>query len=556
MKINRVTINNFLGLRHLDIECGPLTLIAGPNASGKTTVTDAIRFALIGEPGRVKLKRDLASLLPPGAKDGKVRVDFDGRHVTRLVKSGNPDAGSGTWVPPHHLEHVLDAQRLAGLDETGRRRVLLGVTGTEVTTEAITREVEARGLSLLRFEIVRPLLRAGFDAASAEAAKNATEAKGAWRAVTGETYGSKKAETWAAEIPEVAPDEVEAAAYALSQARAYASDADQNLGRVRAQIEQTQKAAALRAEAARLPGLLGLLEIESAAVDALQTDIAKIESAAHPPQGLIMPCPSCGKRLAYSRGTLEVAAASHAIGAPEAAQRLQQLRTQLAQCKDKTRKLEAAVATARAAESASQSVSEVDPMMLEAWQDASAEATAHLRRAEAAHQTVLDRSRAAAAAREKTQQSAAHHAEVEAWLALADALSPDGIPAELLGRALGPVNARLAQSASATGWMRVEISRDMEITADGRPYRLCSESERWRIDAMLAEAVAHLSGLRLLVLDRLDVLDLPGRQAALRWLMGLSADLDTILVAGTMKAPPRLPEPCRVVWLGPQEQPA
>ena len=42
------------------------------------------------------------------------------------------------------------------------------------------------------------------------------------------------------------------------------------------------------------------------------------------------------------------------------------------------------------------------------------------------------------------------------------------------------------------------------ITAGGREYRLLSESERYRVDAVLAEAVANLSGARLLVLDRAD----------------------------------------------------
>ncbi|MGK9630576.1 hypothetical protein O6383_24315, partial [Salmonella enterica subsp. enterica] len=83
-------------------------------------------------------------------------------------------------------------------------------------------------------------------------------------------------------------------------------------------------------------------------------------------------------------------------------------------------------------------------------------------------------------------------------LEIADALSPDGIPGEMLAEALGPMNARLGASAVAAGWSIPQITADMEITGDGRPYALLSESEKWRADAMIAEAVSYLSGLRLL----------------------------------------------------------
>ena len=57
---------------------------------------------------------------------------------------------------------------------------------------------------------------------------------------------------------------------------------------------------------------------------------------------------------------------------------------------------------------------------------------------------------------------------------------------------------------------------------------------------MIAEAVSHLSGVKLLVLDRFDVLDLKGREDALYWLDGLAqdGDIDTALVFGTLKAIP------------------
>ena len=85
-----------------------------------------------------------------------------------------------------------------------------------------------------------------------------------------------------------------------------------------------------------------------------------------------------------------------------------------------------------------------------------------------------------------------------------------------------------------------------------RAYNLLSESEKWRCDAMLAAAVAQLSGVRMLVLDRFDVLDLPGRADLIAWLDILAADgdIDTALVFGTLKAlPAQLPDTIAAHWI-------
>lgn len=71
-------------------------------------------------------------------------------------------------------------------------------------------------------------------------------------------------------------------------------------------------------------------------------------------------------------------------------------------------------------------------------------------------------------------------------------------------------------------------------------------------DPLLAEAIAFLSGTRLLVLDRFDVLDLQGRGDLLAWLDILASDgeIDTALIFGTLKAAPsNLPETVAAHWI-------
>ena len=162
--------------------------------------------------------------------------------------------------------------------------------------------------------------------------------------------------------------------------------------------------------------------------------------------------------------------------------------------------------------------------------------------------------RAASLAEKRTGDAAVHAADVAAWSAIGDALAPDGIPAELLAAALGPINARLAQSAADAQWTRVDITADMLICTGlhQRPYALLSESERWRCDAMIAEAIAHLSGTKLLLLDRFDVLDVPGRSDLIAWMDVLTdnGEIDTAVIFGTLKVlPVSLPATFGAHWM-------
>src|SRR5690606_2032423 len=71
---------------------------------------------------------------------------------------------------------------------------------------------------------------------------------------------------------------------------------------------------------------------------------------------------------------------------------------------------------------------------------------------------------AAAQAQSRTGAAAAAHRDAQEWQAAIDALSPAGIPAEILLKGLGPVNRILAQLAQALNFPRVVIiDSDIDI---------------------------------------------------------------------------------------------
>lgn len=151
-----------------------------------------------------------------------------------------------------------------------------------------------------------------------------------------------------------------------------------------------------------------------------------------------------------------------------------------------------------------------------------------------------DAANKAKAAAEKTRRAAEHHEGITGWDAVAKALAPDGIPGEILGETIAPLNALLKTISQQSEWPLVQIGADMSIRVDGRHYGLWSESGRWRADAALAAMIAAQSGIKYVVLDRIDVLSLHNRGKLMKWLAVAtrSGFLDGALVLGTLKAQP------------------
>lgn len=67
---------------------------------------------------------------------------------------------------------------------------------------------------------------------------------------------------------------------------------------------------------------------------------------------------------------------------------------------------------------------------------------------------------------------------------------------------------------------------------------------------MLALTIAQHSGLRFVILDRFDVLDLPGRGHLLGMLVAKPQTIDSAIVCGTLKTnPAKLLATNNAVWI-------
>lgn len=577
MQITGLDLTNWLAHRHLTARFERMTVIAGPNAAGKSSIADAIAFVLLGAARRVEGKGDRPQLISDGAERGTVLLHVGDITIQRDVATGKMKASKGLPLDgtvKDAIPYLLTTTAFAKASADDRRVLLLRVMQIDLTPAGIRRTLAERGHAT---DIIEGLPADGtVEQMCTHAERQASEWRGSWRAHTGEAYGPVKAETWAAQEPETAPapGALAAAKQALEHITATLADLQREQGALdagrAARARYDELVAGLRVRV----GGLDAVRIEAraaadhlakataslvAAEDALAPPAARAPSRSEERGGTpAARCPTCGGVIASAARA--PAPAQPAAPAP-ADDALRQARAIHTAATLRSQTAERALADAEGAQATLDSIiQEPAPSAARAGLDDEVQrdiADALRRQTEA--QTKVQEITAAEAkvrkAAQLTHLAARAHAQVKAWIKMADDLSPSGIPNELLTKGLGGFNDTLAWIGAETHWRPVLIGEDMAITAGGRPYGLLSESEQWRVDASIVVALALHSDVRFIVLDRLDVLEPGARSGALAWVHGLVAreEIDTALVLGTMAKPPQVPAGVGSIWLGPKQ---
>lgn len=567
MKLGQLKIDNVQGIRHLDVTlaAAPVTLFAGGNHVGKSTLADCLRMAIRGETPRVKLKKDYGQMVRDGAKKGSVSLTCDDG-ITRMFalpkgEWSENEADSMTAL-------TLDMHKFSSLDDATKRKVIFRITGMNPTPDAIAKRLVELGCESDKVNKVKALILTGVEGANKEAKTATSQARGAWEQITGTKYGIDKAQDWKAARPEYDAD---AHAAALQELEELNADRDKQADALiraendyRAMAESQQKRDELLSKSSMIPRIeakLNASQMELGRVTAYRDNLR--QRAEGPQEPRLFHCPSCSASL-------------HHDSKDPGARLLEYIKPEFTADPDAVRKLPEADASV---DMMIRTVAN-DTANLDAAKKAKAELDA-LGAVAGDQKTILQiidgqrlRIQAIKSERAKVESevyamnaaklaleqantkeadAAARHADIVAWTKIAEHLAPDGVISEFLTNALRKVNSRLAQSAADSQWPVVVITPDMEITYGGRLYGLCSESEKWRADAMITEAISNLSGLRMMVLDRMDVLEPADRTSLIVWMDILVEDLqalDTCIVMATLKEPPKkLPACFQCFWM-------
>ena len=564
MKLDRITAENLLGIQRVDIPLPtPVVVIAGANGNGKTSIIDAVVLAMTGQPARsVNLKKDYLQMVHNAKGIGTATVLAEGGEEFCMVLP----KGKGHHSEHHALPFVLDPGLLVHMKPADRKSALFNLLGLDLTAKAVKPRMAAMGLDMAKAERVLPMLRVGFEDAAKVAAEAATQSKGAWKQVTGEQWGSDKGAAWKAQRPAaVSGDAVQSSKTRCTDLESTLASAQQMVGVCRANLQSAQsdvnRRTQLAEKAEQIERLQKKLATDEQSLAEWDADLAKTRNQAGvaPRVGLLhdlaasvadlLPfAPGDSAAKADAVASLQAYEIEHgkvnASGGDEKARarlpNVQASRDLMARSVENARRdLNAALA----AKAELDAMTPVDIASLSAelseHEASAAKLAADLRQAREALDALMVAQRAADSADASTLRAAELHNEIMAWLAVAEALGPAGIPGQMVAEGMAPLTSRLAQSAEDTGWPVVAVDpTDATITYGCRPYQLLSKSEQWRTQAMLAEAISHVSGLKLLALDGLDVLGSVERGQAITWFdtLAINAEIDTLLVTATLKS--------------------
>lgn len=473
MKLNYLGIIGFQGIESLEVDKpNPVIVFSGPNASGKSSVRDAIQFALDGGSARCKLKKDYGNQLVNVAtnkKDAVVTVELGDTEYQRKVATGNI---TGDEEPnfPAILPWLLGTEKLSQTDPKIAQKIVMNAAGIKMTRDTIKDRLISAGVYPKHVTTIMPFLRSGFPAGLKEAKTKISGKRGEWKGITGEVYGSDKAETWTPSVVE--------AKKRLDQAYI---DAASNKGKMDDFTDKRDQLTKGMVMGGSLPA-------------STYMDIGQ--------------CPGCGVEIRKQSGKLYV-------------------------------KGEEPAQPARPEPIKGDTWESLDRMVSAATQAvgmANANA-ANIKKEIDASQSIADNAKVV-------------HKELQEWDKLAKLLQPDGLAKALIAEALIPINDRIAATCDLTGWPLISITDDLRVWYGQFHYELASESEQWRADAAIAEALALLSGVKMFALDRMDILAPGDRGVFIRWIDSVKPEHDTIIVMATLKTEPKMPYGFTSVWLG------
>lgn len=287
--IQRIKIENFIRIPYLDLQVKrPVLLLVGSNEAGKTSFAEAIRFVMFGDNPRVMYKKDFDQLVTNGAKRGSVELTFNNYSVKRNVKDAKATGDTDALPTDSVVASIaFGVHRFVDLAPADRRGLLMRLMGVEITPEKITAELKERGINDTTIGRYEPIYKSGLAAAFDKADRITKESRGEWKGVTGENYGSEKAETWK-------PESVGISVAELNQGVA---DLDVEIAKL-----QTERDSVLQP---------------------ILTRISEMDHVIDAQRGI--PCPSCGTELLYQGGKLAMyAGASEAVKSMQVKLRLVQ----------------------------------------------------------------------------------------------------------------------------------------------------------------------------------------------------------------------------------------
>lgn len=500
----KIVVRNFRTVSYAEIEGGPIVLLAGLNAAGKSSIITAAALALTGRAvPDDRTKKDAASLIKRGEDEGFVAMTDgdDGEHI-RI-----------TWPSAQVSEDVgrmTASDVAAGLDTpVGRKHAeiaeaLLKFIPAEPTREQFQTEFAAftppapqKALD----GVWSHIQDSGWDAAADAVQASGRRLKASWEALTQDNWGSRKGATWkpqgwADDLKDVTVDkldaEIKSLEASLENAIAGAAVSEADMKRWREDVElATQSEKGLKAaKGAQDTALQHVTDAKKKFDEAPALNFEDEQS-----------CPHCGGSLIV-RGTMIMEFPNEQVKKADEikARRLAHQKAEMAmkkaegefhRAKQTVDTLERNISAGKAAQK------KLDVAGGRQEADKVDEFRSALEDRKATREIVV-----------AATQAAKWHDAIMVNAQIQKVMAPDGLRRKVLGEALDAFNAKhLAPLTHVAGWGEIKITPELYFTYNGELYGDCSVSEQWRVRTVVQVAIAAVDGSAMVLVDGIDVLD-------------------------------------------------
>lgn len=529
----KVSVRDFRGCDRAEIDASGITLLVGDGGSSKTSICMAVAAAGSGQilPVDGLTKGRAGILVRNGTDHARSEIVSDtGRATIRWPQCEYEVEGDAPYASPF----AVGLKAFSGLAEKERATVLREYVAEDPTPtkDDLTSELKEYRVSAEVAEVVwKTIDEHGWDAAHVRAKEKGAQLKGQWQEVTGENYGSKKAESWRPEgFDEGDPSQTDE-----GNEESFAAEVEgtkRRLERAIAQqaVSEAELAAHRAAASATVPNIAALRSELSTALAELEE--AKSRRAGLPPATNApgVPCPHCGGSLHVYQGRLSKA---ETIAAPELKKREAAI---LSADKEVTRleeKVSHAESSLSDAERAAANRDAAARKLSDAEARTGGEDPEGVRSSLAAAEAKL-------AAYRKWRSAKKHHRSILINQAIIDVLDPTGLRRRKLLKLLERLSDEVfAPLCKVAGWKPVTINEALEVCYGGRTFGMLCRSEKKRADIVMQIGMARVDKSALIVIDDAEFIPMGARKGLI---MMLAETGIPSIVAMMVPSPGKVPD--------------
>ena len=502
----RLKIENYRGIKNADIDVSRIALICGKNATGKSAIAQSAIAALTGNPMPITgvLKTMAGLFVKSGAASGSVSLESpEGTARVEWPRAVYKTTGT----PPVISEIAAGKISLADLEPTKRSEALIAILNALPTFKDLENRLSAEDVSPESITHIWEFINAqGWDAAHTHAKEQGAKLKGAWEATTGERWGLKKAESFVPKNWE--PD---LAGMSLDSLQALVTDCRASLdAEIAVNAVDQAEYDRIKAIADQLPDrqkeaetLLQISATKRLAYESLNNELSGLKAP-----GVIektTPCPHCGSHVVVRNNAIYLPTDS----APN--------QVEIDEYNNKKLAVAKALSDYKQADNELRRVEVlVDQSKTEQAKLANINVSDGDKAIDQARNLLSVAEQRLNAFQTKTKADRAYKSVIQNEI-IVSVLAPSGLRQEVLTRdARRFFSDYVNKFAEIAKWQNLDIDGDMTIRYGDRVYNLLSESEKFRVRALIQIAVANYEKAVAVVVDAADILDKEGRNGLLK----------------------------------------